>query len=509
MLGIDGTIEKERINLIKITIPGVLKGKIYAFPESAFELKGRAYVFGEAAAPRMRGGFNIANLSIPELMLTLRDANLDFRGNIADFVLKDLILNESDIQLNSRISLIPASVINILDFDVKSRYFNLDKIIKVSEKAVAYIPKKSASVVTDTEPADIPVIIRDGNINFARIITGNIDVKNTTSKISLAKNIFFIKGLRTNVFDGSIRGDISVNLLSMLININLSGNGVDVEKALLDAAGMKDTLSGAASFDTNISLQGATYEDQMRSLKGVVHFNVKNGQYGPFGKLENLIIAENIRESQLFQTALGGIISGLTTIDTTHFSELKGSLSFDNGICHISPITSLGNILSLYISGDFDILRNYADMIVRARMASLVSNLLGPLGAINPANLIDNAASLNIVTAKAFSVFCEMLPEEEINKIPSFANKYVDDAATKFQLVVRGDAAKPLTLVKSFKWLASQNEYDSAIEYVNSIPEPTEGSEAATIEEAVKEAEAQKKTLKYKVKNLFNKEGEE
>ena len=508
VLGVDGTLEGNRINLIKITIPETLKGKIYAFPQSAFEFKGRAYVFGEMAAPRLRGGFDIANLSIPELMLTLRDANLDFKGHTADFVLKDLILNESDIQLNSKISLIPASVVNILNLDVKSRYFNLDKVMKVSEKATAYVPKSPASA-SNSAPADIPVAIKDGSIDFARIITGKIDIKNTTSKISLAKNVFYINNLRTNVFNGRVRGDISVNLLSMLLNIAVQGNGVDVEKALLDAAGMKDTLSGKASFDTNISLKGATFEEQVKSLKGRVNFTVKDGQFGPFGKLENLIIAENIRESQLFQTALGGIISGLTTIDTTHFAELNGTLNFNDGICNIDPITSLGSILSLHISGDFDILRNYADMSVRARMASLVSNLLGPIGAINPANLINSAASLNIVTAKAFSIFCVMVPEEEINAIPSFANKYVDNAATKFQLAVRGDAAKPLSLVKSFKWLATESEYENAVDYVNSIPEPVEGSEATTIDEVVQEVEAEKKTLKYKIKNLFKKDEEE
>ena len=508
VLGVDGTLEGDRINLIKITIPETLKGKIYAFPQSAFEFKGRAYVFGEMAAPRMRGGFDIANLSIPELILTLRDANLDFKGHSADFVLKDLILNESDIQLNSKISLIPASVINILNLDVKSRYFNLDKIMKVSEKAMAYVPKSPAPA-SKSAPADISVVIKDGSIDFARIITGKIDIKNTTSKIAFANNVFYINNLRTNIFNGRVRGNISVNLLSMLLNIAVQGNGVDVEKALLDAAGMKDTLSGKASFDTNISLSGTTFEEQIKSLKGRVNFTVKDGQFGPFGKLENLIIAENIRESQLFQTALGGIISGLTTIDTTHFAELNGTLNFNEGICNIDPITSLGSILSLYISGDFDILRNYADMSVRARMASLVSNLLGPIGAINPANLINSAASLNIVTAKAFSIFCVMVPEEEINAIPSFANKYVDNAATKFQLVVRGDAAKPLSLVKSFKWLATESEYENAVEYVNSIPEPVEGSEATTIDEVVQEVEAEKKTLRYKIKNLFKKDEEE
>ena len=505
IFGVDGTIAGSTINLIKLTMPEVLQGKIYVFPDSSFTLKGRAFIFGEAAAPRIRGEYEINNLSIPELLITLRSADLRFKGHAAAFNVRDLILNGSDIQTNGTISLIPSSVLRISDLNVLSRYLNVDRLLKVSESAMKYVPKSSGNS-GNTQAADIPVEIRNGSIDFTRIISGKIDIRNTTAGISMARNIFFLRNLRTNIFQGRVNGNISMNLITMLMNIRLQGRGVDVEQALLDGAGMKDTLSGTADFNTNISLRGTSFEEQVRSLTGNVDFTVKNGQFGPFGKLENLIIAENIRESQFFQTALGGIISGLTTIDTTHFSELNGKLSFNDGICHIDPITSLGNILSLHIFGDFDILRNYADMKVRARMASLVSNLLGPLGAINPANLINSAASLNVFTAKAFSLFCEMVPEEEIAILPSFANSYVDNAATKFQLVVRGDAAKPLTLVKSFKWLATATEYDTAVEYVNSLPEPVEGSEATNIEEMIQEVEAEKRTFKYKIQHLFDKE---
>lgn len=506
IFGIDGTIAGDRINLIKITMPKAMSGNIYAFPQSEFGLKGRAFVFGELKSPRLRGGYEVTNLSIPELLLTLKQSDLDFKGHSADFAVRDLMLNGSDMQINGTFSTLPSTNFEISKLDVSSKYLNVDKVMNVSERALKYAPKTPAKTSASSQPADIPVIIYNGSINFARIVTGNIDIRNTQAGISLANNIFNIRNLRTRAFDGRVRGNISMNLITSLLNIRLTGRGIDVEKALLDAAGMKDTLSGTAAFETDISLKGATYEEQMRSLKGTVGFDVRNGQFGPFGKLENLIIAENIRESQLFQTALGGVISGLTTIDTTHFSELKGTLSFNDGICNLKPVTSLGNILSLHIAGEFDLLRNYADMKVRARMASLVSNLLGPIGAINPANLINSAASLNIVTAKAFSIFCEMIPEDEMSAIPSFSNKYVDNAATKFQLVVRGDAAKPLTLVKSFKWLATETEYQNAVEYVNSIPEPVEGSEATTIEEVVQEVDAEKKTLRYKVKNMFKKD---
>jgi len=121
---------------------------------------------------------------------------------------------------------------------------------------------------------------------------------------------------------------------------------------------------------------------------------------------------------------------------------------------------------------------------------------------------MNSAASMNIVTAKAFSIFCETLTEEEANTLPSFSNKYVDSSAMKFQLGISGDVAKPLTLIKSFKWLATPTEIKIAQDFVDSIPEPVEGSTATTIEEIIEEnkrLEAEKQTLKYKATHMFDK----
>ena len=371
--------------------------------------------------------------------------------------------------------------------------------MKVSDAAMKYVPKSSGG--SSSGSADIPLVITKGAINFARIITGNIDLANTRARIALRNNVFYLDNIITNVFKGRVNGDISVNLISMLINIKVKGENVDVEKAMLDAAGMKGMLTGNAEFDTDISLSGTTIEEQMKSLKGNVNFLIKDGQFGPFGKIENLILAENIRESQFFKSFIGNLLSGLLTIDTTHFSELKGALSFEDGICYIEPITSSGDILALHMFGNFDLLQNKIDMKVRARMASLISNLLGPISAINPVNLVNSAASMNVVTAKAFSLFCETVPAEEMENLPSFANSYVDNSATKFQIVVRGDVAKPLTLVKSFKWLTTQMEFAKAKEFADNLPEPDENSKATNIEELIKE----QNSFGYKAKQFGKK----
>ncbi len=512
VLDIDGTIAGSRINLIKVNLPMIVSGKIHAFPKSSFVRdKSRLFVYGQISNPIIRGGINVRDIKIPELLTSIDNVKLDFKGHTLGFDVKKILLNGSDISVNGDLDLNPSPILSLSGINVSSDNIVLEKLLKVVDLAMKYVPAQPSGNVQQTaQPNDLPIEVQSGTVNMKRIQTGNIVVTNTTSRMALRQNILGLRGLRTNIFKGKVNGDIFVDLIKTLVNVDLKGEGIDVAKAMLDAAGMKDMLSGTAKFDAQLSIDGTakTVEEQMKGISGDVNFTVVDGQFGPFGKIENLIIAENIRESQFFQTALGGIINSLTSIDTTHFSELNGSLSFNEGVCHIEPITSLGNALTLHIFGDFDLVRNYADMKVRAKMSSIISKVLGPLNAINPINLMNSAASMNVVTAKAFSLFCEVVPESELATLPAFENDYVDSGAAKFQLKVRGDAAKPLTIVKSFKWLSSKTEYDEAVEYVNSLPEEVEGSTATNIEEAIAEAkarEAEKKTLKYKVKHIFDK----
>ena len=523
IINLDGTIEHNRINLMKFEIPKDLSGKIYLFPKSNFVLqKSKVFAFGHLITPLIKGDLNVSNLFIPEIKTALENFNVKILGRELGLDIKNLMLRNSDISATAKYSLEPKQNIELDNLKVDSKLVNVEDLTSVLESLNHYLPSQSGAKSASANNSDIPVYIPNGQINFKKIVTGNIELTNTISQIVLRNNILYLNNLATNIFKGNVSGDISVNLVNMLINADLSGQNINVEKALLDAAGMKDALSGTASFNAKLKIDGSatTQQAQMKGIEGDINFIVKDGQFGPFGKLENLILAENIRESQFFQTALGSIINKISTIDTAHFTELKGSLSLKDGICDIKHITSLGDVMNMHILGKFDIIKNYADMKVRIKITSIISNLLGPLNAINPVNLVNSAASMNVVTAKAFSIFCETVPESEFAVLPSFSNKYVDSSATKFQLGVRGDASKPLKLIKSFKWLATKADVENAQEFIDSIPEQIEGSTATTIEEVIEEAkaaqeqqqaelEAEKKTLKYKLKHLFKREVEE
>ena len=169
----------------------------------------------------------------------------------------------------------------------------------------------------------------------------------------------------------------------------------------------------------------------------------------------------------------------------------------------MNPITSQGNILCVLISGDMDLLKNTINSKVRVRLASVVSDLLGPLAMANPVNLIKNTPGLNVVTAGLFSIFSQVVTEEEYKQIPDFSSSHKDTNATKFQIVLKGDVAKPLKLVKSFKWLALQKDMDAAKSFSEEfIKEQEEQAKQALINKLQQEYEADNK-LKVGVEKVL------
>lgn len=498
--GINGTVTNLNstpfINVIRIKIPNELNGTIHGFRNAGFNLNGRMLVFGNSASPRMRGKFNLKDLYIRDLLTTMDNLALDFRGKTLNVNARNLLLNGSDISAQTDISLEPSNITYINNLRVNSNKIDLDKLMMVATAASRIFPQSNTPA---SAPASIPVALRNSSINLRHIKTGNINLRNTMADISLLRNNFYIDNLRTRAFDGNMHGRIAMNLLSNMLKIDIAGENINTEKLFKDTANIKDALTGKMAFNSDILINvGVTdYIEQMKSLAGKVTFSMADGQFGPFGKLENMILAENIRESQFFQTALGGVLNGLTSIDTTHYKELKGELLFKDGITTLAPITSEGNVLTLYIAGDFDLLKNTADMKVRARLASMISNVLGPIANVNPVNLVKVTPGLNVASAKLFTLFTQPVTQEELDVIPAFGTKTDNLNATKFQIIIKGDVNKPMSLVKSFKWLALQSQIDSAEKFVATLPEPD--SLDATVEEMEeKQIEEAKTTSKFK-----------
>lgn len=478
------------INLLKVRVPHDLEGAICIFKNSKFIFGGDLYAFGKVKAPTINGNFYVRDLKIPEIYTAVRNINLDLNTNDMKLDISDVNANGSDVNVDVYSTWKLLSGMKIGSVNVSSNSINLDNLMKVSESLTKYLPKPSVSAKT-LPPADIPVQVLKGSVRLKDIQTGGINVKNTTGDISFIKNIFYLNNLKTYPMGGYTTGDVSMNLVTNELNAKVTGKDYDMEKVMLDAMQMKDMLAGDMNFIADISMKGLTQEEQMKSLKGYVDFNIKDGQLGPFGKFENFLMAENIRENAFFSSTIGAVIKNIVTIDTSHFNELYGHLTFDDGFANIAPIKSQGDVMSLYIAGKVGLIDNSADMKLRGKLASMFSDSLGPLANINPVNLIKNTPGLNVVAAKTFALFCEEISEEEMNALPELGEGKSDDYATKFQIVLRGDTRKPLKMIKSFKWLALDSEIASAQNFVDTIPVPQAGEENLSVEELIQLREQQ------------------
>lgn len=521
IINVEGTLTKlntnnPNINLLKIKMPQDLSAVINVFPKSKLNFNADLLIFGDLKAPRYRGDINLWNLSIPELFITADNLLANFEGKTLTLDLKNLLANGSDYSAKLSADLNPSKNFVIKNIDIYSGLTDADKLLKLLEEAMKYVPvsqnaaAQSGNTKQTAQSQDIPVVINSGNIDMKKIKSGTITLNDTTAKISFADNVLYLKDLITNAFEGKIKGKVSVNVLTNEIKANVSGNNLDVEKTLLDAAAMKDTLTGTTDFNADISLRGVTYEEQMKTLKGTVDFSMKDGDLGPFGKLENLILAENIRQSAFFESTIGTIINSLLSFDTAHYNTLNGKLTFNNGIAEINSIESSGNVMATYIFGNFDLLKNTIDIKLRGRLGSQISDSMGPLALLNPVNLVKATPGMSYLFGKVFFLFTEVVNNEELNQIPLLGKDIADSTSTKFQVIVRGDVAKPLTLVKSFKWLALEEDMIKAKSYISSITDSEMKNPVIDLSTLNKETlkentkEYAKKQLKNKVESSIN-----
>lgn len=485
------------INLLKITFPKELTGSICVLPKSKFSFGGHLYAFGKLYEPKISGDFNVRNLRIPELMTSVRDIHINLGSRDVKINLREILANGSDFNINILTNWKLLSQSKLADVRVLSRVLDVDKLMKVSESLTKILPSTLAKV--SSKPADIPVEILRGGINLRRIKSGNIIVKNTTGRISLFNNIFYLNNLRTLPMGGNVNGDVSLNLVTTDLNARLRGKNFDIDRILRDVMGMKDTLSGDLNFLADISFKGLTQEEQMKTLRGYADFNVREGQLGPFGKFENFLMAENIRENAFFSSTIGSVITNIVTIDTSHFNSLYGHITFDKGFAEVTPIKSQGDVMSMHIAGKVGLVDNSADLKLRGKLGSAFSDNLGPLANINPVNLVKNTPGLNAAAAKTFSIFCESVSVDEMKALPELREGKSDDYATKFQIVLRGDTRKPLKMIKSFKWLALDSEIQNAQNFVDTIPLPAEGEEDLSVEELINLRAQQKQAAELNI----------
>ncbi len=482
LISLSGVINLDKnitINGIKISTVEPQKFSLYAFDKSDITGDMDIIIKGTANMPKINGNIAVQNVAIPKIMTKISKAAITLNESAFNYDIYGMDLNGSKININGTGILNYQPVTTLNNLKIYSEYIDTDKVIKVSE-ALAKIPSNEQSSKQSVVPEktsksieykpSIPIKVTSGNIDIKKLKSGDITASDITSKLTLSNDIVYLNDLNASAFDGNLKGDISMNLNSGLINLKVSGSGMNADKTVTSCAAMKNTIFGTLDFNAELSLQGAEYREQMKSLKGNADFTIKDGQFGSFGKFETFLKADNIASLAFISTSVGSLINKISPHNTSEFSKLNGKVSFNNGTMNISTIKSSGKNMSLYIKGNMNLLNNNADILILGKVSNEITSLLGPLNQLNPVNILKTSTStISAITLSVLKAVNEAKLPSELSQIPALTIEQEDLISSKFAVKIDGNIEKPQTAVKSFKWISSQTDLNKAEKELTTI----------------------------------------
>lgn len=346
------------------------------------------------------------------------------------------------------------------------------------------IPEIPLSINNLQISLDGPILKGKGTIS--KFVSGGIVAENLSSDFNLINNIFYLTNILGDAFSGKINGNISYNIQSGHIGVNFKGIGLDAQKAIAGAAGLKNALSGKLNFNANVTLHGATDVEMMKNLKGNASFDITDGTLGNIGRFENFLLAQNLQSNSIIKAAVNSVSSLPAIKNTAQFKSIKGNLNFSNGWTNLNPITTSGPSMSYYITGKYNLLNSTANVIILGRISAEIVSLLGPLGDLSVSKLTSYIPKFGALTGNIINAMTSDPKNEKISSIPqlSTGNKNYKD----FKVVFNG-GVESKSSVKSFKWLSKCDTSDI---------------EKTTVKEQVQQTKQAVKTVVQEKKEAFD-----
>lgn len=448
---VDKLSTKQLLNNIRITAPLALNFEIPGFSGSKTTAKADLTLNGSALAPIMKGYADISNVDIPSMKTSLKNIYVDINPKAITVNTPSIIIDNSTMKAKTVVStnFNNGIIVNIVDFH--SDMLDSDTLIKATANVPAATPGNGAS--TSSTPADLGVIVQKGKGTINKFKSGGIIATGLSSDFNVKNNTLYLKGLKGDAFDGKFNGDVSVNLISGNTNVDFHGTGMNAEKAIAGAAGLKNALSGTLGFNAKVSLNGYAPSEaaMMKSLKGNVDFDIQNGTFGNIGRLENLLYAQNITANAIMRTALAPVAAMPVIQNTAHFKSITGDLSFNNGWASLKSIKSGGPSMSAFIYGQYNLLNASANVTILGRLGAEVVKVLGPVGELSVDKLTAFIPKFGAATAKIINTMTTNPNGERTAEIPALTsgNTNYKDFKVSFNGGVESKSS-----VKSFKWLS-------------------------------------------------------
>lgn len=339
--------------------------------------------------------------------------------------------------------------------------------------------------------------ILHGSATVKEFTSGGIKAENISSDFELKGNDFYLNNLKGQAFDGKISGDILYNIANAKTKIDFKGEKMNAEKAIEGAAGIKKALTGTLGFNTKLTLTVLDYNAMMKSMKGDLSFDVKNGAFGSIGRFEGLLGAANIVNNAILKNTVASITNATGLTNTATFDKIEGYLTFSDGWANLNSVKSTGKALCYYVTGKYNLVNGTTNVVVLGRLDAPMVAKLGALGELSASKLLSYIPKFGSATANVLSLLTSNPNGEKVDQIPALSNgstNYKD-----FKVTFNG-GIESKSSIKSFKWLSnpdmSEMETKTVKETVEDIKSAIDTDIKSNIDRYNNAVETQKQFIK-------------
>jgi AsmA protein len=188
----------------------------------------------------------------------------------------------------------------------------------------------------------------DGEISIGRLGLAGLSLSQVSSRVSVHDGLGIVDETRTALYGGAFEGRLELDARPEIPRLALNGTAtsIQLDPLLTDLRG-EANMSGASSFDLQLSGSGEQLTAVLDSSQGRVAFSVRDGEIRGFNLGHALCSAYNATQSQPRPAA--------TNEQLTRFELVRGSADVQEGIARTRDLEATTAFLKVTGQGQSDI----------------------------------------------------------------------------------------------------------------------------------------------------------
>jgi AsmA protein len=294
-----------------------------------------------------------------------------------------------------------------------------------------YLPKKPAPEANakadpvPEQPFDLSALQKlnlEGSLRVGSLKVANVKSSKLRIDVKASKGLITVNPLMANLYQGSINGNVSVDVTKpmpiFVLKENLSG--VQLGPLVKDAASF-DMIEGKGNVVVNLSTNGNLVSLLKKNLSGNVGLNMAGGAIKGVNLTKIVSGAQNLGQAGSMQSLKPN------SEDKTEFSELKANFNVNNGVAHNDDLIVKSQSLRVVGSGDVDIGNSSINYSTKTTLAESVDTKNGsitlPVQLIGPFSdlkiNVDYGAIIKDIAKQKIETKKEQLKDELQEKLKS------------------------------------------------------------------------------------------